>query len=193
MRALFVLLFAFSFYSSLTKAQNIALKTNVVTDLTGTINLGAELITNEQWTVNLSGNLNKWNHSHGRRWKHWVVQPEVRYWLCESFGGHFVGLHLQGGMYNIGNLKNGIHFLGTDFSKISHGRYQGWLLGGGIAYGYDWILSKHWNLETEIGIGYNFTKSDRYPCATCGQKLESGTVHHYFGPTKIALNIVYIW
>ena len=26
-----------------------------------------------------------------RRWKHWFVQPELRYWMCQPYGGHFFG------------------------------------------------------------------------------------------------------
>lgn len=172
-------------------AQDFAVKTNLLYDATATINLGAEYKLAPKWTVDLSGNYNNWNFSHGRRWKHWFLQPEARYWLCESFGGHFLGLHMQGGKFNIGNLDNGLAFLGTHFSKLSDERYQGWFLGMGLGYGYSWILNRHWNVEAELGFGYNFTKSDRYPCADCGDKIESGKKHHYMGPTKAALNLVY--
>ena len=29
-----------------------------------------------------------------------MVQPELRYWLCDKFNGHFFGFHLMGGAYN---------------------------------------------------------------------------------------------
>ena len=84
-----------------------------------------------------------------------------------------------------------ISFLGTDFSKLSDYRYQGWFIGSGIAYGYAWILGRHWNLEAEIGIGYIYTRYDSYPCASCGKKIAEDKAHHYFGPTKAAINLVY--
>ncbi len=37
--------------------------------------------------------------------KHWLVHPEFRYWLCERFNGHFFGVHLLGGEYNISKVK----------------------------------------------------------------------------------------
>lgn len=188
---IFLLLALAVCFSGNAYAQKFAAKTNVLYDMTATINLGAEYRMAPQWTVDISGNYNNWDFSHGRRWKNWSIQPEARYWLCEAFGGHFLGLHMQGGKFNIGNLDNGISFLGTDFSKLSDERYQGWFVGAGFGYGYSWILSRHWNLEAELGIGYNFTKSDRYPCANCGEKIESDKTHHYFGPTKAALNLVY--
>lgn len=189
-----ILICVLSFSPCLVKGQNIAVKTNIIYDLTATVNLGGEYgFVNNKWSVDLSGNYNNWNMAHGKRWKHWFFQPELRYWLCESLGGHFFGLHAQSGKYNIGGINNGISFLGTDFSMLSDNRYQGWFAGLGLGYGYAWMLGKHWNLEAEIGIGYNFTKSDRYPCADCGEKIESGKKHHYFGPTKTALNLVYIF
>lgn len=172
-------------------AQKLAVKTNLLYDATTTVNLGAEYRVAPKWTMEVSANYNNWNPCEDRRWKNWSVQPEARYWFCEAFGGHFVGMHVQGGKYNVGNLDNDIKLFGTDFSKISDERYQGWFLGAGVAYGYSWIVSRHWNVEAEIGIGYNYTKSDRYPCAHCGTKIEEGKVHHYFGPTKAALNLVY--
>ena len=32
--------------------------------------------------------------------------------------------------------------------------YEGWYVGGGLTYGYQWMLSRHWNLEASIGVGY---------------------------------------
>lgn len=174
-------------------AQQVAVKTNVFYDAFSTVNVGAEIGLAPRWTLDLSGNYNGWNMSHGRKWKHWMVQPEARYWLCDRFAGHFVGIHAHGGKYNVGGLKNGISFLGTDFSKLTDSRFEGWFVGAGAAYGYAWILGRHWNVEAEIGIGYAYTRYDRYPCAVCGDKLESDKPHHYFGPTKAAINLVYVF
>ena len=175
------------------KAQDIALKSNILYDASGTINLGAEVGLAPRWTLDVSGNYNGWVRSHGRTWKHWMLQPEARYWFCDRFTGHFVGVHAHGGQYNVGNLKNDISFLGSDLSKLSDRRYQGWFVGAGIAYGYSWILSRYWNVEAEIGVGYAYTRFDAYPCADCGTKLIDGKSHHYVGPTKVALNLIYVF
>lgn len=187
--ALLMALFAGMFAS----AQKVALKTNLLYDATATVNAGIEIVLAPRWTLDISGNFNDWTMSHNRKWKHWLVQPEARYWFCERFSGHFIGIHAHGGEYNFGNLKNGIKFLGSDFSKLTDNRYQGWYVGGGLSYGYAWILGKHWNLEAELGIGYIYTRFDKYPCAECGEKIEEDASHHYFGPTKLALSIVYLF
>lgn len=171
--------------------QNIAVKTNILYDAALTPNLGLEIGLAPRWTLDVSANYNGWTLSHGRRWKHWLIQPEGRYWLCDRFAGHFLGAHLLGGQFNVGGLKNGISFLGTDFYKFSNRRYQGWMMGAGVAYGYAWILSRHLNLEAELGLGWIYTRYDTYPCANCGTKLTENGSHHYVGPTKAAINLVY--
>ncbi len=175
------------------QAQKVAVKTNLLYDATATINAGIEFGLAPKWTLDLSGNFNGWTMSHDRKWKHWMAQPEARYWFCDRFAGHFLGFHALGGQYNIGHLKNNIKFLGTDFSKLSDSRYQGWFIGAGIAYGYAWVLNKHWNLEGEIGVGYVYTEFDRFNCKGCGKKVEEDKNHHYFGPTKAAINLIYVF
>lgn len=185
------LFLSLTFCSVCAQGQRIAVKTNLLYDALYTINIGVEVGMAPRWTLDVSGNYNGWTLSHERRWKHWLVQPEARYWFCDRFAGHFLGMHILGGKYNIGGLKNGISFLGTDFSKISERRYQGWFTGAGVAYGYAWILGTHWNLEAELGVGWIYTRFDSYPCARCGRKLAEDRPHHYVGPTKAAVNLVY--
>lgn len=175
------------------KAQDVALKTNLLADGFFNPNFGIELGLAPKWTLDITGQFNAWTLSHDRRWKHWAVQPEARYWLCDRFGGHFLGAHLHGGQYNIGGIDGKMNFLGTDARKLKNARYQGWFAGAGVAYGYAWILGWHWNLEAEIGIGYSYTRYDKYPCAKCGKKLETNKPHHYVGPTKAAINLVYLF
>lgn len=173
------------------KAQDIAVKSNLLYDATATVNLGIEFPLAAKWTFDLSGNYMGWKITDSSRWKHWMLQPEARYWFCDRFVGHFLGVHAHGGKYNIGGIDNGINFLGTDFSQLSDYRYQGWFLGAGIGYGYSWILNKHWNLEAEIGLGYAYTRYDKFPCANCGDKLAEDEPYHYVGPTKAAVSLIY--
>lgn len=173
------------------KAQNVNIKTNLLPDAALSPNVGVEVGLKPHWSIDLSGEVNMWTVD-GHKWKHWFVQPEARYWFCDYFAKHFVGLHLMGGQYNFGNIHNNIKFLGSDFSKLTDYRYQGWAVGGGIAYGYSFLLGRHWNLELEIGIGYLYTWFDEYECKDCGRK--TGSSHHnYFGPTKAAVNLVYVF
>lgn len=173
-------------------AQNWNVKTNLLYDATATINLGVERSFAPRWSVDLSGNFNAWTINE-HRWRHWMVQPEARYWFCEAFHGHFVGAHALGGQYNVGNIDLDFKMLGTDFRNLRDKRYEGWYGGLGIAYGYSWIINRHWNFEAEIGFGWVYTRYDVYPCAHCGTKLANDRPHNYVGPTKAALNLVYVF
>lgn len=174
-------------------AQEVALKTNLFDDALLDINAGVEVGVAPRWTIDVPVSLNFWKLSHDRQWRHWLVQPGVRYWFCDRFAGHFVGVHLHGGQYNIGGLDLDFSFLGTDFGKLADTRFQGWFAGGGVSYGYAWILGKHWNLEAEIGVGYSYTRYDQFRCAGCGKKLRSDKPHNFVGLTKAAVNVVYLF
>lgn len=174
------------FFCMKARCQDVAVKSNLLYDAAATVNAGIEVGLAPKWTFDVSANYNGWTFSNGKKWKHWLLQPEARYWFCDRFAGHFIGAHALGGQYNIS-------FLGTDFSNLSDKRYQGWFVGAGVAYGYAWILNKHWNLEAEFGFGWLYTRYDSYPCANCGTKLADGKSHNYFGPTKAAINLIYLF
>lgn len=188
-----ILVLLFASIMQYVSAQEIGIKTNLVSDALLNANIGAEMRLSPKWSIDITGDFNFWDLSHDRKWKHWTVMPEARYWLCDAMGGHFFGAHLLGGEFNVGNLDLPFSFLGTDFRQLRDNRFQGWQAGVGIAYGYSWLLSKHWNLEAEIGIGYVYARYDRFECADCGRKVESDRSHHYFGPTKAAINLVYVF
>ena len=173
------------------KAQDVSVKTNLLYDAAANVNIGAEVKLAPRWSLDLSGDFNIWTIKE-HKWKHWFAQPEARYWFCDAFAKHFIGLHLIGGQYNVGNIKGLPNFLGNNFSKLEHQRYQGWGAGAGIAYGYALPLSQHWNLEFEIGVGYVYLDYDVFECQNCGKKVDNDK-HHYVGPTKAAVNLVYIF
>lgn len=162
--------------------SKVAVKTNLIYDATSTINLGVEIGIAKNMTLNLSGNYNPWTFSNGRKFRHWLVQPEFRYWLTERFSGHFFGVHVHYAQYNVSQIL---------LLSTRDLRYQGNLCGIGISYGYQWRLGRHWNLEAEVGLGYARLDYDMYDCKNCGQYI--GKAHkNYFGPTKIGISIAYM-
>lgn len=173
-------------------AQQFSLKTNLLYDAAATINVGAELRVAPRWSIDLSGNYNAWTFSNGSRWKHWLVQPEVRYWFCDATAGHFLALHGLGAQYNVGHLGFARSIPGYNFGELRDKRYQGLLGGAGLAYGYSWILGRHWGLEAELGLGWIYTKYDIFECEGCGRMVGSGS-KHLFAPTKAAINLVYVF
>ncbi len=164
-----------------------ALKTNLLTDLTGTFNLGAEFRLSNYLTLDLSANYNPWTFSDNRKLKHIQVQPELRYWVHEPFNGHFLGAHVNYTNFNVGNLNLPLNI----FSDLKDHRLQGNGYGVGVAYGYQWLLSPRWSMEASLGLGYMYLDYSRYECHTCGKKLNKDN-KHYFGPTKLGVSLIYI-
>ncbi len=187
-RGIFGVFFCMCIFSLGVTAQHVGLKTNLLYDATGSVNLGVETALAPKWTLDVSGNYNAWDFKNNRKWRHILVQPEARYWFCERFNGHFIGLHAHWMKFNIGNVKMPFHL----WESLQDGRFEGDLWGGGFSYGYQWLLGRHWNLEAEIGVGYARVIYDEYPCASCGVRKASGHTD-YVGPTKIGLDFVYIF
>lgn len=169
-------------------SQNIALKTNLLYWTTTTPNLGLECSFASKHSVQLFYGLNPWKSTGGKSIRHWVLQPEYRYWFCESFNGWFVGAHLMGGEFNMGDVELPLNIL----DDLKDHRYEGWYAGGGVTVGYQWMISRHWNFEASLGVGYNYIKYDKYKCGICGEKVKSSD-SHYWGPTKAALSFLYIF
>lgn len=169
-------------------SQNVALKTNLLYWATTTPNLGLECSVGMKHSVQLFYGFNPWKATWGKSTCHWVLQPEYRYWFCETFNGWFVGVHLMGGEFNLSEVELPFNIL----KDLKDHRYEGWFAGGGVTAGYQWMISPHLNLEASVGIGYDYIKYDKYKCGVCGEKVKSSHAN-YFGPTKAALSIVYIF
>lgn len=173
------------------QAQKAGLKTNFAYwGVAASPNLGLEVATGKKTTLELGGGFNFWKFGSGEESKtarHWLVQPELRYWFCESFNGHFIGLHAHGAQFNVGGWNIPVGRL----DAFKEHRYQGYLYGAGISYGYQWVLSPRWNFELSLGGGYARIHYDKFPCTTCGSKLDEGN-YDYWGITKGAISLIYM-
>lgn len=112
--------------------QSLAIKSNLLYDLTTSLNLGGEIRCDDTHTFSLSVNYNPWNFSGNKKMKHFLVQPEYRKWLNEAFTGGFIGLQVHYALYNFGGMLpwgfgNG-KMLGIENRQIANNRYQGNLL-----------------------------------------------------------------
>lgn len=158
------------------KAQRIGLKTNALYWATATPNLGVEFRVNRHLTMNFEGAVNRLNVGKFDT-KAVVFNPELRYWFsARPQAGHFVGVTGVVADYNI---------------VVSDKRHKGDAAGVGIAYGYSFVLSRHWSLETTVGVGglYRHEKSSKTsepePDAVNVKKWQAA-------PLKAGVTFVYI-
>ncbi|MDR2882208.1 MAG: DUF3575 domain-containing protein [Alistipes sp.] len=161
------------------------IKTNLLYDLTGTINLGAEFRVGDRLSLDLPFNYNPFQYADNRKWKHFLFQPELRRWLGDDvFRGHFVGFHAHYAFFNIGNLPK-------PFSAYMQAhRFEGNAYGAGVSWGHRWNFGSRWGLEATVGVGYIYKDYDVFECGTCGEFIASEQ-KHYFGPTKVGVSLIF--
>ena len=82
---LLILMLCAAGFTQRLSAQEWAIKSNLLYDATTSINLGVERAIADKWTIELSGNWNPFEFKDNKKWKHWLVQPEVRYWTWKHF------------------------------------------------------------------------------------------------------------
>lgn len=163
----------------------LTLKTNLLYDATATFNLGAEFRLSHKLSLDIPVNYNPFTFSDGRKWRHVMVQPELRLWLRETFRGHFFGVHGHYAFYNVANLPDG-----PFTAYMNSHRFQGWLVGGGLSYGYQWQLGKGWGIEATVGVGYAYRSYDKFHRSDRKTKI-GDSQRHYVGPDKLGLSLTY--
>lgn len=177
-----------SIYSGKGLAQSWGLKTNAVNWAVGASpNLEVDVAVGAKYTVGLKGGYNWFWSKEDQRLKHWMVRPEVRYWLQEPFRGHSFALQGLITQYNVGGVKLPFSL----YKGLKEHRYEGMGYGLGLGYSYLWRLGTHSGIEVGLGLGYIFFDYDKYKCVKCGKLMEQAT-HHYFGLTGLSISYVFV-
>ena len=182
MKRILLLLWLLASSCSGLQAQRTTLRTNLLFWGTTTPNAGVEFSLGRNFTLVLDGGYNAWEFSNDMKLNLAFAQPEIRYWFCRRFEGHFIGLH---GHYADADISN------LDMFGLGHDRYDGKIYGAGISYGYQWILGNRWSLEASIGVGYVQNHYDKYDCPKCGEWKEKND-KGYFSVTKAAVSLIYV-
>lgn len=166
-----------------------ALKTNLLFDAIGAVNVGLEWPIGQRYSLDLSW-ICPWWLDKEWDWCYQLLWGEVegRYWLGDrtkrdQLHGHFVGLYAGGGLY--------------DFQWRAEDGYQGeFFLAAGLSYGIAMPLGKSWNMELEVGFGYLQSDYRHYYHITtpAGEEVLirdriSGRFG-YWGPTKARISLV---
>ena len=179
-------------------AQKLAVKTNALYWGTATPNLGLEYAMADRWTLELEGGYNPWTFDSEKNMKikHWLVSPEVRYWFCESFLGHFVGINGNYTLFNISGIPTPGVFI--DFSSntdsktdLKNSRVQGWAVGAGVTYGYAFPIARRWNMELTLGYGIWYTEYGQYESRKCGL-FQQDVQKWALGPTALGVSFMFM-
>lgn len=166
-----------------------ALKTNLLYDAALIPNVELEFPIGKRWSVNGEYMFPWWllkNDryclqiiSGGLEGRYWLKNPKNRDWQ-EVLTGHFLGLYVGGGEYDLQWKDKG---------------YQGeFYIAAGISYGWATRIARHLNLEFNLGIGLLRTDYRHYYAQDNYQTLlwkENGN-YTWFGPTKAKISLVWL-
>lgn len=166
------------FCSPQAKAQRLALKTNALEYAVLSPNITFEARLSPKFSLQLGLGTHPTNRSIANtKLTNFRIEPELRYWFNRPMAKHFIALSATAGAYS---LRHKDHY------------FKGDVLAAGISYGYALVLSKHWNMEAEIGIGlgsfkgYNYKGEDNMP----SQKNYSRILPV---PIRLALSFGYVF
>lgn len=164
-----------------------ALKTNLLYDAVTALNFEVEVPIGNHFSVAVEDLFPWWERDNKYCFQLWSVGVEGRYWFRENryqahkLQGHFAGLYAMSSKY--------------DFQRDEKLCYQGEYWSVGLTYGYAMRLSKRFNLEFSLSVGYLHTDYRRYyPSENYDELIhdrERDGKTSYFGPTKLKVALVW--
>lgn len=198
MRRILIIFFLLLFSGISVNAQRIGVKTNALYLATSTPNIGLEYAFADRFSLELEGGYNPWTLDSDRNMKakHFLVSPEVRYWFCEAFNGHFIGINANYTLFNLSGVDVPAVFFSSARSAmvledLKNRRSEGWAAGAGLTYGCVWPIARRWNLECTVGLGYWYTDYNKFESRKCGL-FQEHVSHGAFGPTALGISFIYL-
>lgn len=157
------------------KAQRVALRTNLLEWGIVSPNIGAEFALNNTLSLACAASVSPWRMKDDLYLKQIRIQPELKYWFQNLLSKNYIGITAFYASYDLG---------------INHKAYYGDAYAAGLTYGYNWILSRRWNLSASAGVGAIYYRMVRYtPGKEHGRPNESGWK---IAPVKLEVSFIYL-
>lgn len=181
MKKLFLLMLMTTFLAmGKSGAQSFSLRTSLTMLATATPNIEMSMPVSKKISVHLPVMYNPWIMRENSRFQQLTVMPGIRLWQQQCGVHYFCSFYAIASRYHVGGWFD---------SKY---RYDGTGYGGGAGVGYSWVLSDHWNLDFEAGVGVIWADYDK-----CGWQSDSHRYGSYKGlrfiPTKLDISIAYFF
>ena len=172
------------------KAQNLALKTNLLYDAVLIPNIGVEVSLGKQWTASADW-FYTWFSSDNRHryWQGYGGYLTARYYLPNHSTFHIphstfpTGHHL--GAYVLG-LTYDVEWGGRGYQADHFG------FGAGVEYGYALPISNRLLLDFSIGIGFQDGEYKEYEPVDDHYVWQSTHKRHWLGPTKAEVTLKWL-
>ena len=159
-----------------------ALKTNLLYDAILIPDLGAEVELAGKYSASARWMYAWWSKSSRHRfWRIYGGELELRRWWpsAATLTGHHAGIYTQMLTYDI---------------ELGRTGYMGrrWTHSIGLSYGYSKALSRCFNIDFTIGIGYLWGKYKKYHREDDCYVWSATKNRRWLGPTKAEISLVYI-
>lgn len=169
------------FFGSPENRRFIALKTNLLYDAAATPNLALEVGFASRWSVSADWMYAWWSREEKDRfWRIYGGNLEARYWLKkDSWTGHHFGVYGK--------------MLTYDFAFGGDGVLAPkWQWSAGVSYGYSLPVSRNFNIDFSISVGYLGGNYRKY-CNSCDDYYWKSDHHNrYIGPTRAEVSLVWL-
>lgn len=155
-----------------------SLRANLLYRLGNMVNLGAEWNPSDDWGILLNAGWSGTEWKNGdRKLRLWMVSPEIR-WYLDANNRWFLGVQGLVGKFNI---------------KLSDTGYQGNYMGGGLTGGYRLVLSRYFDMDFSLGLGYIYTDYDEYyrENGESVKKNETRIKKNILGPTQAGVSLIW--
>lgn len=167
-------------------AQKVAVSTNALgyADLL-TINARVNVAVGRHISLDLGVKYNPFSwHTGGEQSQQFQDRKRVaalgcRYWPFYVYSGWFISAKAQWQEYNMGGI----------FSSTT---YEGDAYGGGIGFGYDFIITDWFNIELGLGVWGGVTDYSKYALPREGKVLERGRTW-FIAPNDLEVSFVFIF
>lgn len=158
-------------------AQKVAIRNNALMDVAGMPNLSVDVALSRKISISIEG-FASWN-LYGRMFKTYGAIPEFRYWFNgRPFTRWFVGVDAIMATYKV-------QFRGK--------YYDGECYGGGMTFGYDFTLGRHWSLDLHAGIAPVYFKYRRIFQDGVTKTSKEYNEHRWaILPMQVGVSFVYI-
>ena len=162
--------------TKITNDYHFSLRANLLRWATLTPDLGVEWRICPSCGIAVNGSWTSWTWSDkDRRYAHWEVVPEIRYYMGEK-KAWYLGAMFKAGQFNY---------------KISETGKQGDLMGGGITTGYQLRLNKALTLDFNLGLGYLNADFEKYEVID-GVRVRCGNeTKNWCGPINAGVTLVW--
>lgn len=179
MRKYFCLAILLTVVAASSTTAQVRLRANAVGWGMAIANIGAEVALTDKITFVGEGYYSPFWNIKNFRLRGWNITPELRYYFCEKFNKHYIGIH--------GNYGDYTRLQPSSLSNIRSGAAYG----AGVTYGHQWYISRHWAFDLYAGIGWWHMNADVYCKHDPEYMFKSDASDDKFGLSRFGATFAY--